>query len=173
LLIEGSQRIELPLLPQDEREDLVHHLLPDDVAAHQRAELVRMDKTGNPLYLEQAAAYIKEAVPKTALPHSLHQAVLWRLELVLERVDRHGYQRLSPTELAAIELNVNEWLDRLETGDYDDRKAVSTYLSLLERIDVSLVIASSIAGVPLKRNRRLAATIDRFYSASFAECEST
>ena len=168
-LVEGSQRIELPPLPQDEREDLVHHLLPDDVATHQRAELVRMDKTGNPLYLEQAAAYIKEARPKTALPHSLHQAVLWRLELVLERVDRRGYQRLSPTELAAIELTVNEWLDRLETGDYDDRKSVSTYLSLLERIDASLVIASSIAGLPLKRNRRLAATIDRFYSASFAE----
>ena len=168
-LIEGSQHIELPPLTRNEREDIVHHLLPDDAAVNQRAELVKMDKTGNPLYLEQAAAYIKEAGPKTALPASLHQAVLWRLELVLERVDRRGYQRLSPSELAAIELTVNEWLDRLETGDYDDRKAVSTYLSLLERIDASLVIASSIAGVPLKRNRRLAATIDRFYSASFAE----
>jgi len=170
-LLERARRLELPPLNRGEREELLRRLLPNPAAALLRAKLAAADQSGNPLYFEHAAAYLAEAGPAAPLPCSLHEAVLHRLEFVRARIDRRcgGFERPSPGELATIERIVGEWLDRLETGDYDDRTAIAAYLNLLEQIDVGLVIAGNIAGVPQLRNRRLAAAIERFYSASFGE----
>jgi hypothetical protein len=168
-LLERAQRLELPPLDRSERDRLVHRLLPDESAAPLRSKLASAGQGGNPLYLEHAVAYLQEAGADVPLPRSLHEAVLSRLRIINARIYRRGYERPPPEELAAIEQTVGEWLDRLETGDYEDRGTIAEYLSLLENIDAGLVIAGSIAGVPQKRNRRLAAAVDRFYSASFPE----
>lgn len=168
-LLERARRLELPSLGPEDREELLHRLLPDHDAAPLRSRLAAAEPAGNPLYLEQAAAYLEEAGADAPLPRSLHEAVLRRLDLVRARIERRGYERPSPEELAAVERTVGEWLDRLETGDYNDRAAIANYLSLLEHIDAALVIAGAVAGVPQRRNRRLTAAIERFYSAGFAE----
>ncbi len=168
-LLERARRLELPPLTRGEREELLQRLLPGEAAAPLRVRLANADHSSNPLYLEQAAAYLREAGTGARPPRSLHEAVLRRLELVRARIDGRGYARPSPDELAAVERTVGEWLDRLETEDYESREEIAEYLGLLERIDAALVIAGSIAGVPQRRNRRLVAAIERFYSASFAE----
>ena len=168
-VLERARRLELPRLDQGERERLLRRLLPGEAGAPFRAKLAGSDQGGNPLYLEHAAAYLKEARFEVPLPRSLHEPVLCRLEIVRARVDRRGYELPSPEELATAEQMVGEWLDRLETGDYKDRATTAEHHSLLERIDAGLVIAGCIAGVLQRRNRRLAAAVERFYSASFAE----
>jgi thioredoxin-like negative regulator of GroEL len=95
--------------------------------------------------------------------------VLRRLESVRARIDSRRYSRPSAEELADVERTIGEWLDRLESEDYESGAQIADYLSLLEQIDAALVIAGSIAGLPQKQNRRLAAAIDRFYSAGFSE----
>jgi hypothetical protein len=168
-LLERARRLELPPLSRGEREELLQRLLPGKAVAPLRVRLASADHGSNPLYLEQAAAYVQEAGTAAPPPRSLHEAVLRRLELVRARIDGRGYARPSPDELAAVERTVGEWLDRLETEDYENREDIAEYLGLLEQIDAALVIAGSIAGVPQRRNRRLAAAIERFYSAGFAE----
>ncbi len=168
-LMNRADLIALPPLCSDERDRLLRRLLPSETDAQLRATLAAAPQGGNPLYLEHAAAYLHEAGPSAPLPKTLHEAVLSRLELVRARVYRRGYDLPSPKDLATIEQMVGEWLDRLETGDYEDRATIAEYLSLLENIDAGLVIAGSLAGVPQKRNRRLAAAVERFYSASVGE----
>jgi tetratricopeptide (TPR) repeat protein len=168
-LLECNSALELPTLTRDERETLVARLLPGQAAASLRARLVSSDAGGNPLYLEQAVAYLEEAGSDARLPRSLHEAVLRRLELLHSRVARHGYERSSPEQLMAAEQTIGEWLDRLETHDFDSREDIAEYLSLLEQTDATLVISGSIAGIPQRRNRRLVAAIERFYTASFNE----
>jgi hypothetical protein len=154
--------VEVPPLTEREHDALLRELLPEPGL---RPTVDRSPEARNPLYLEHAAALVREEGADAAVPPSLHEVVLRRLERVLARVEA----RPSAEELRAIEHTAGEWLDRLETEDYEDRAAIARYLGLLERIDAALVIAGSIAGVPQHRNRRLAAAIDRFYSASFAE----
>lgn len=168
-LLDKARCIVLPALDHQQRQILLQHLLPGKRTEHYHHRLATAPEGGNPLYLEHAAAHLGEAGPGASVPDSLHAAVLVRLKGLRARVDRVGLDRPSATELGAIEETIGEWLDRLETDDYDDRATLAQYLSLLEGIDASLVIAASIAGVPVKRNRRLSAAIERFYSASFAE----
>jgi hypothetical protein len=167
-LWDRGRPVELAPLSGDARRDLIARLLPGPDAAPIRRALTEARQGGNPLYLEQAAAYLQET-GNAAPPHSLHAAILARLDVLRRRIDRVGYERPSAAELATIERTAGEWLDRLETGDYDDRATIAQYLSMLERIDAALVIAASIAGVPLRRNRRLAAAVERFYATAFAE----
>lgn len=166
-LADVAQLLELPPLGQAEQDALLRRILPGTDAAPLRANLAAAPQGRNPLFLEQAAAYVSEAGRDVPVPASLHEVVLGRLALVVARLE--GRARPSAEELASIEQTVGEWLDRLETEDYEDRAAIARYLGLLERIDAALVIAGSIAGVPQRRNRRLAAAIERFYSAGFAE----
>jgi tetratricopeptide (TPR) repeat protein len=168
-LIARATRIDLPPLDLREREALLDRLLPGESAAPLRLGLSKAAQAGNPLYLEHAAAYLEEAGFAQPVPRTLHEAVLSRLRFVQTRISRRGYMHPSSEELSEIERMIGEWLDRLETGDYEDRAAIAEYLSLLEQIDSALVIAASIAGVPVRRNRRLAATVERFYTAGFQE----
>jgi len=168
-LLDRARRLELPPLGRDERIELLRRLLPADVAARTFDALVDAPHGDNPLYLEQAAAYLRETGLDASLPRSLHEAVMRRLELVRGRLGRHGYDRPSADDLAGLERTVGEWLDRLETEDFQSREQIAEYLSVLEQIDAALVIERNLAGLPLRRNRRLAAAIERFYSASFGE----
>ena len=168
-LLERARCLTLPPLGPSERSELLRRLLPGESAAPLRAQLASARDGSNPLYLEQATAYLRDAGSTATAPRSLHEAVLQRLELVRRSIDRRGFTRPSKEELAAAERTVGEWLDRLETEDYGSRNVIAEYLSLLEHIDAALVIAGSIAGVPQRRNRRLGDAIERFYSASFAE----
>lgn len=168
-LFERARRLELPSLCRSEREELLSRLLSGEAAAPLRARLLDVDHSSDPLYLEQAAAYLQEAEPEAPVPRTLHEAVLRRLELARARIDRRGHDRPSEAELITLERTVGEWLDRLESDDYESREQIAEYLNLLEQIDSALVVAGSLANVPVKRNRRLAAAIERFYTATFAE----
>jgi tetratricopeptide (TPR) repeat protein len=168
-LFERARRIQLPPLSTGERTELLRRLLPGEATAPLRTELVAIEQSANPLYLEHTVALMREAGPEAPLPRSLHEAVLRRLEAVRARIDGRSYTRPSPEDLADIERTVGEWLDRLESEDHESRAQIADYLSLLEQIDAALVIAGSIAGQPQKRNRRLTAAIGRFYSAGFSE----
>ncbi|MHB1508749.1 MAG: AAA family ATPase [Acidimicrobiales bacterium] len=146
-LEERARMLRLTSLTDAERASLLDRLLPGDAAAPLRAKVLAACEEPSPLYLQQAAAYLGETGGDTHLPGSLHELVLHRLEIVRSRINRSGYERLIPDELAKVERTVGEWLDRLETDDYDDRMAIASYLDLLEQIDLSLVVAGSIAGV--------------------------
>jgi hypothetical protein len=167
-LHERATTVELPGLAAAEREQLVERLLPGRSHAPLRRELTSAPAAANPLYLEHAAAFVRES-RADELPRSLHEAVLQRLDLLRQTLHPRGSRPPSADDLAEAERKIGEWLDRLETGDYESRAAIAGYLALLENIDLDLVVAGSIAGRPVERNRRLAAVIERFYSASFAE----
>lgn len=164
-----SHLLWLPALSHAERASLLSSLLPAGATERRQREILASRCSSNPLYLQQVVAYLAEAGSDVQVPSTLHQVVLRRLELIKARIDRPAYGRLSSGEIAAIETTVGEWLDRLETEDYDDRAAIATYLALLEQIDVALLAAGSLAGVVQHRNRRLTRTIERFYSAGFVE----
>lgn len=163
-----GQRIELPGLRLPERRALVKRLLAESRYEQAAMRLAERTSAQSPLYLEQAAAYIQERNPDADPPASLHEVVLARLRLLVDRV-RRPLLRPSAAELTAVEEQLSEWLDRLETTDYEERSAVARYLALLESIDLDLIIAHSLAGVPVARNRRLLDALERFYSASFPE----
>ncbi len=168
-LKERARIIRLPGLNANEKELLVRRLLPERLYSQLGERLAQSPLAGNPLYLEQCAAYLCESGNRSHLPQSLHEAILKRLQLLLRSLDGHGFSRPSAGEIAAVERKVCEWLDRLETGDYEGRAAIAEYLGLLQNIDSSLFTPKAIIGLPQLRNRRLAEIIDRFYSASFAE----
>jgi tetratricopeptide (TPR) repeat protein/class 3 adenylate cyclase len=161
--------LHLPGLSEEERESLAYKLLPEPEFRGIANRLATSRLSANPLYLEQSAAFMFESGDASRIPRSLHEAVLKRLELLLEKSKKIGYSFDPASELEEIELKIGEWLDRLETEDYEGRMALAKYLGLLQAIDVQLVVLKSIYGIQLLRNRRLSDSIDRFYSASFAE----
>jgi hypothetical protein len=167
-LLERGTVIELPELTPAEREALIRRLLPEDGYAPQRRAVLSAPAAANPLFLEQAAGYAREAEDAETLPATLHAAVCARLDLLLQG-RRGGLQRHSAEGLLEVERQIGEWLDRLETEDYESRSAIAEYLARLEAIDLELIVASSLAGRPIERNRRLLAALERFYSASFHE----
>lgn len=161
-------RIVLPGLTEPERTQLLTSLLPQRRYAAERQLLAKAAAGQSPLYLEQAAALIRERGRTEPLPASVSEAVLARLQLLLSSIGRH-FPTPQPAEPGQVESKIGELLDRLETGDYADREVIARSLALLERIDHELVIARSIAGVPVARNRRVSSAVQRFYAASFAE----
>ncbi|MDG6905593.1 MAG: AAA family ATPase [Nitrososphaerota archaeon] len=159
-------------LDPEEIRSLATYLLPDSKFQNARERLVSSPQAANPLYLEQCAAYIRESGERERLPLTLHEAVLKRLELLSRSMSDTSFHRLefeAKAWIDDIEARVGEWLDRLETDDYEGRQAIAEYLGILQNIDAQLVILQSIHSVPLLRNRRLAAATDRFYSATFSE----
>jgi hypothetical protein len=157
-----------PLEPQDRVGLLAERLgaLPDKVRRHVAAGAAR----GNPLYLEHLAAAINEGSAPEPLPATLHEAVLTRLDGLAERVGR--LTRWSSRsfnvdrELEELETEVGDWLDRLETSDIADLATIGRYLARLRAIDVDLVVARSIVGMPVAANRRLAVAVERLAAAS-------
>ncbi len=164
--------LHLPGLNLHETNSLLHVLLPEPEFREVATILCRMPQASNPLYLEQCSAYLRESDQKEHLPRSLHEAVLDRLKMLSKSINESSRMRYEfdlKGSIDRIEREVCEWLDRLETGDYEGRKALAGYLGILQNIDTQLIILKSIHGRPILRNRRLVAAIDRFYSASFFE----
>lgn len=167
-LVERARVIRLPGLIRAERQLILSRLLPDESAAELRNALARSAAGANPLYLEQCAALARERGYAERPPLSLHEAILERLELLRGSLARSS-GHMSASDIAEVEARIGEWLDRLETGDYEGRATIAESLALLESVDLDLLVVRSLAGLPVERHRRLQAAIERFYSASFAE----
>lgn len=174
-LLEGDTKpLYLPGLSPEERRTFAHRYLADRKFSNIADRLAQSPLAENPLYLEQSAAYVVESGNLDSFPRSLHEVVLMRLEILLKSLDNIRYFSFlitpdSKKEIENIELKIGEWLDRLETGDYEGRAAIAQYLGLLQSIDAQLLVLKSIHGLPTIRNRRLADSIRRFYSTGLDE----
>lgn len=171
-LVEVSDtRVELPpLRPADRVRVLAHRLgaVPDGLRSHASVGGER----GNPLFLEHLAEAVNEGSVRDGLPGSLHEAVLTRLDGLSQRARRlTQWSSLSSNparDLGELEREVGDWLDRLETSDIADLATVSRYLARLRAVDLDLVVARSVLGMPVSANRRLAWAIERLAAASTA-----
>ena len=157
-----------PLGPADRAVLLAGRLgqLPEAIRAHAACG----DERGNPLYLEHLADAIREGSVKDPLPGSLHEAVLARLAGLVARA-RELARWSRPTaeprrELEALEQELADWLDRLETTDVADLTTIGRYLARLREADFELVIARSLLGMPVEANRRVAWAVERLGAAS-------
>jgi hypothetical protein len=157
-----------PLEPADRVKLLGRRLgtVPDAVRRHVRAGPER----GNPLYLEHLAEAIGEGCSDDELPRTLHEAVLARLDGLAERARQLSHwsnRSFNPGGgLQALEREVGDWLDRLETTDVADLATIGRYLARLRAVDFELVLARSLLGMPVTANRRLAWAIERLAAAS-------
>jgi hypothetical protein len=128
------------------------------------------DARGNPLYLEHLAEAITEGSVSDALPGTLHETVLLRLDALATRVRMLSHwstRSLNPArELSLLERELGDWLDRLEASDVVDLATIGRYLARLRSVDLDLVVAHSVLGVPFAANRRLARAIERLAAAS-------
>jgi tetratricopeptide (TPR) repeat protein len=141
----------------------------EEVTEELRDHVVCGEERGNPLYLEHLAAAVGED-RSLALPATLHEAVLARLDHLAGQaealtswpawsVDRRG-------RLEALERELEDWLDRLETNDIAELSTIGRYLARLRGVDVTLVVARSLLGMPVRTSRRLAHAIERLSAAS-------
>jgi len=157
-----------PLEPADRVKLLGERLgtVPEAVRRHVSTGPER----GNPLYLEHLAEAIGEGCSDDRLPETLHDAVLARLDGLVERARQltHWSNRsFNPGGgLQALEREVGDWLDRLETTDVADLATIGRYLARLRAVDFELVLARSLLGMPVTANRRLAWAIERLAAAS-------
>ena len=141
----------------------------DEVSEELREHVVGGEERGNPLYLEHLAAALGED-RSIALPATLHEAVLVRLDHLAAQaealsswpawsIDRRG-------RLEVLERELEDWLDRLETNDIAGLSTIGRYLGRLRGVDVTLVVARSLLGMPVRTSRRLAHAIERLSAAS-------
>ena len=125
---------------------------------------------GNPLYLDHLAEAIGEGCANDALPGTLHEAVLARLDGLVtcaRELARWSLRSTDPRrELEALEQQLGDWLDRLETSDVADLATIGRYLARLRGADFELVIARSLLGMPVPANRRVAWAVERLGAAS-------
>jgi tetratricopeptide (TPR) repeat protein len=167
-----ARTLSLDGLDEKERESLVRGRLGSFKDGRLVRRLIRSKAGANPLYLEQCIDYALESGER-ALPKSLHEVILKRLELLRDSVSKVGgiYGWDAGDELSRVERTVGEWLDRLETSDHEGRKLIAEYLSMLRAIDSELFIRRATLGIASLRNRRLDHAFDRFYSATGVEGE--
>jgi type II secretory pathway predicted ATPase ExeA len=160
--------ITLDPLSEAERVALLEARL-EEVSDELHAHVARGAERGNPLYLEHLAATVggHRARP---LPATLHEAVLARLDDLARQADAltswpawAGDRR---ERLEALERELEDWLDRLETNDVAELATIGRYLGRLRGVDVTLVVARSLLGMPVRTSRRLAHTIERLSAAS-------
>ena len=162
-------RVELPPLdPADRAALLAQRLgeLPEAIRAHVACHAER----GNPLYLDHLAESIREGCANDALPGTLHEAVLTRLDgLVTRARELARWSRLATDprrDLEALEQQLGDWLDRLEGSDVADLATIGRYLARLRAADFESVIARSLLGMPVPANRRVAWAVERLGAAS-------
>jgi hypothetical protein len=136
---------------------------------------------GSPLFVEHFLAWAAETHYDGAghAPRTLHEVVAARITHLSESrlaAARRGLQRRSAweaqelaRELERIESEIGLWLDRLETGDYGDRIEAARHLSQLERLDLDLFVARTLAGTPRARSSRLGEAIERLLVGSAGE----
>ena len=161
--------VELPPLEPADRITLLARRfgeLPEATRAHVELGVER----GNPLYLDHLAEAIKEGCVEDALPGTLHEAVLARLDGLVGRarmLTHWSNRSLSRGgQLEAVERELGDWLDRLETTDVADLETIGRYLARLRAADFELVVARSLLAMPVPANRRLAWAVERLAAAS-------
>jgi hypothetical protein len=154
--------------------ELAERLIPSAVVA----EIAVSRSQGNPLFVEQFAAWALETGYRGGgeAPSSLHQIIAARIGYLSQvRVETlrqklrwgAGWQRQKAArELERIESEIGLWLDRLETGDCADRIDAAGYLLDLERLDFDLFILRTLAGEPRLRSSRLREAIERLLVGS-------
>jgi hypothetical protein len=161
--------VRLPPLEPEHRVELLENRLgtiSDVLSAHVMTGAQR----GNPLYLEHLAAMLADTQRPTALPRSLHEAVLARLDQLAARVrelTRWPRRIQSPQrELETLERELGDWLDRLETSDLAELATIGRCLARLRRVDYELVLARCLVGMPVGSSRRIVQAIERLAAAS-------
>jgi hypothetical protein len=172
-LAPAIERLLAPL-PAPSLEDLARQLISSPAVA----EIAVARSGGNPLFVEQFAAWAAECgYPGIGeSPRNLHQVITARIGL-LSKVRLVSVRRALPwggavqreaieRELDSLEDEIGRWLDRLETADYGDRCEVARHLIELERVDFDLFLARTLAGRPRPRSGRLAEAIERLLIGS-------
>ncbi|MBI4185395.1 MAG: AAA family ATPase [Proteobacteria bacterium] len=172
--LSAGEEIRLRPLPPASVAELAGRLIGAPEVAARAARLA----AGNPLFVEQFAAWAEEsAYPGNGpCPRTLHQLIAARIRHLEEVRLGHLRPSLFPLggwvrhevegELDEIESEIGRWLDRLETGDYADRTEVVQYLTRLERINFEIFMISMLAGRPRPRSSRLGEAIDRLMMGS-------
>jgi hypothetical protein len=148
------------------------------IASESVAEIAARRSGGNPLFMEQFAAWALEVDYEGGDdgPRNLHQAIAARIAYLsgtrLSRLRQRltwgpSWEReLIVSELDQIEAEIGLWLDRLETGDYADRVEASRHLAALEHVDFEIFMISTLAGKPRPRSNRLREAIERLFIGS-------
>lgn len=162
-------KIELQPLPVPAAERMALRLMPFPGVA----EIAVRGSKGNPLFLEQFAAWAEETDYRGTgdTPENLHQLVAARISHLAKvrlasirealRWGASWERRSVEQQLDQLEREIGLWLDRLETGDYGDRVEASRHLSALEQLDFEIFLASNLAGKPRARSSRLREAIER------------
>jgi hypothetical protein len=166
--------LKLSPLPEPAMEELARHLSASGPVAAAAA----LRSRGNPLFVEQFAAWAAEANFRggSSGPRTLHQIIAARIELLSTVRIAHLRQRLRwgrswerhgiDDELGRLEAEVGRWLDRLETGDYADRVETARHLGHLERLDYEIFLTSMLVGRPRPQSGRLREAIERLLCGS-------
>jgi tetratricopeptide (TPR) repeat protein len=162
-------RLELPALEPVDRMTLLARWLGEPTEAV-LAHVARGVERGNPLYLDHLAEVINEGCAENSLPGTLHEAVLARLDGLAGRARMLAHwsngSQARGGRLEALERELGDWLDRLETTDVADLETIGRYLARLRAADFELVVARSLLGMPVPANRRLAWAVERLAAAS-------
>jgi len=164
-----AAKLELQPLPSSAAQNMALQL----IRCSRVAEIATRASQGNPLFLEQFAAWAEETGYRGTgdAPENLHQLVAARIAHLskvrlagIQQALRWGasWERQSVAQqIDELEREIGLWLDRLETGDYGDRIEASRHLSALEQIDFEIFLACNLAGRPRARSSRLREAIER------------
>jgi hypothetical protein len=161
--------------------DNLHELVEQLAVGEEFAASAVKFSQGNPLFVEQFAAWAAEVGCAGAeeAPTTLHQIIAARIahltEVRLQCIRqqlawRGSWERAEVhTELDRLEAEIGRWLDRLETGDYADRIEVARHLVALDRADFEIFLVGALAGKARVRSSRLREAIERLLLGSGEE----
>lgn len=148
------------------------------IASKAAARAAASRSKGNPLFVEQFAAWVAEtgtAVRKGG-PRNLFEIIAARIQYLTDvrlatvkerlRWGRYWERQAIHDALQKLEIEVGRWLDRLETGDYAGRIEATRHLAKLERLDYEIFIVGALAGLPRIRSSRLREGIERLLVGS-------
>ena len=185
----SASRLVLYLTPLSlsESQALLHASGGADVLPAAMSQALAARAGGNPLYLEEALAFVHDQRAQapgelraalTELPATLPGLILARVEHFAARriaqlssgfgwLTQHPFERQRRLdEVTTIERELSAWLDRLEANDYVDQETIARCLRRLEQLDFELLLGRLRLGQPRPRMARLAAAIERLAGAS-------
>lgn len=164
-----TSQLDLIQLPVSAAREIAIRLTTSDAVA----EMAVQRSEGNPLFVEQFAAWAKETNwdGTGEAPANLSQVISARIDHLSETQLENIQQQLrwgfsSDREEALLDLDrleseVGLWLDRLETGDYGDQVEVSRHLAILNYVEEQIVLIRTAAGRPRVHSSRLRESIER------------